>query len=348
VKLDSPTAFGFAPAPFGAALVWARLRKAGNALLALDLNELGVSERPPFELVELPSEVEAISDVSTAFQGMNRAALWVADVAGKARVQAAYKSENESARWFQLGTGYRASLDARGNAVMAAGDDDLTAFVRGEPEACVDGGNAPCYGFRFHRFAAAEEPSTRVTLSVPVPCEDAAAQLLLTSPRWYYSVCTTLREQPVVTLFTIQPKPEYAAATELFSSCVPRGLALAGDRPALVAACGAESRVAWLGAADRKPATESFEPIVPSCDDLPTLHVAGHSFTLTEPRGGLELFLPESIAPRGSLAVWAGRALLVAWAEGGTLRLRRHGCRGDSFVDLGSVEIPPSQAPEAG
>jgi hypothetical protein len=337
--LVSPTAFGLASAPFGATVVWAGRNESGVGLFALDLNDVGQPERAAFELVRISEEVRSIADVSTCWQGMNRAVVWIERVAGEARVQAAYKPEVGPVRRFDLGLGYPAPLAARGNVALAAGQSDVSVFVRGASEPCVEASDSSCFGFRFHRVANVEEPSPRVTLSVPVPCEEAAAQLLVTKDRWYYSVCTARRREPIVTLFTIEPELSYAAARELFLGCAPLGLVTAEGRPALLARCGGRTHVAWLGAADGEPAGESFEPRIPTCDDLPTVHVGGQHFRLSEPHAGLEAFLPESLSPRGSLAVWTGRALIVAEPREGVLHLRRHGCRGDEFVELSAPEV---------
>jgi hypothetical protein len=343
-----PSAFALAAAPFGASFVWAEPRDVGSALMTLDLNADGVPERDAWELAVLARDAANVSDLSTVWLGMNRAALWLEHVDREARVQALFKTETGTAERFDFGVGYPASPEARGNVALSAGADEVMAFVRGDKEPCLDATSAPCYGFRFHRFGLHREPTSRVTLSVPVPCESAALELLLAEPRWYYGVCTAQGEQPVVTLFTIQPDPEYAAARELFVGCVPRGALLVGKHPASIAECGGELRIAWLGSGDSEPEIETLSPSAPRCAATPRLAVGREVLELSEPRAQLEWVLPDELAPRGSVAAWTGRALVVARMDAGDLALKRYGCRQGAFVDLGSVPAASPPSPSAG
>jgi hypothetical protein len=348
VSALGPSAFALAAAPFGASFVWAEPRDAGSALMALDLNLDGVPERAALELAVLAHDAANVSDLAAVWQGMNRAVLWLEHVGREARVQALFKTETGTAERFDFGAGYPAPPEARGNVALSAGKDEVMAFVRGDQEPCLDATAAPCYGFRFHRFGLQREPTSRVTLSVPVPCESTALELLLAEPRWYYAVCTAQGELSVVTLFTIQPDPEYAAARELFIGCVPRGALLVGKHPASIAECGGELRIAWLGNGDTEPEIETWTPSVPRCDATPAITVGREVLELSEPRAGLEWILPEELAPRGSVAAWTGRVLVVARMDAGDLALKRYGCRQGAFVAMGSVPAASPPSPSAG
>jgi hypothetical protein len=327
--LSTPTAFALAAAPFGASLVWA---EPGNpaTLRTLDLNTDGLPERDAWELARANGTDSVVSDLSFAWQGMNRAATWLERTGREARVGALLKTETESAATLDLGPGFAAAPEARGNIALASSASGATAFVRGATEPCDE--SEPCYGFRFHRFGS--DPSGRVSLSVPVPCTDHAAQIVLTPSRWYYAVCTTSAAAKVVTLFTIQPEPEYAAARQIFAGCTPLGAMLDSKRGALVAQCEGGRQVAWLGNGDSEPVVERLEPGVPDCKDGPQLVVGSHVLSLDRPRANLELILPETLVPHGALAAWTGRALVVARSTSSGLTLTRHGCRRGQFVPL--------------
>lgn len=335
LKVASSSAFALAAAPFGASLLWAEPRSSGVALMTLDLNVEGAPERPAWELLAIDAARD-VSDLSAAWQGMNRAAVWLEHVADEVRVQALFKTETAGAERLDLGAGYAAPVEARGNVALSVGRDQVMAFIRGPSEPCLAPSEEGCFGFRFHRFGPTREPS-RIALTVPVPCEAIAVELLLAEPRWYYGVCTSEGARNLFTLFTIQPDPEYAAARELFSNCVPKGALLVGEHPASIAECNGELRVAWLTSGDEAPLVESLTSRALRCDGNPKLTLGSKVIELSESLAGLELVLPEQLAPAGSLATWTGKAVVVARADTGTLALKRYGCRQGELVDLGAV-----------
>lgn len=339
VSLAGPTAFALVTAPFGATLAWGREEAGSKSLWVLDLNESGHSERSAWQLLSLPSTAERVSDLSFAWQEMNRAALWSESNSRETQVVALFKTESGAARRFELGTGFHAPTESRGNAALNATEQGVSALVRGAEEACADPTSAKCYGFRFHRFETDQEPSTRVSLSVPVPCEAHAAQLVHTEERWHYAVCTTDSGRPVQTVFTIQPRPEYASAREMFPDCAPLGTFRAGEQAALVAQCGGARRIAWLGPGDEAVEEESFEPEAPRCaEGVVRLRIGTRFVDLTEPVSHLQTLLPSSLAEPRDQAVWTGRALVVARRSGTELLLSRFVCTG---AELAQAE-PPS------
>jgi hypothetical protein len=258
---------------------------------------------------------------------------------GETKVVALFKTEAGSPRRFELGPGFPAPSESRGNSALSATVQSVSALVRGVEESCVDPTDAACYGFRFHRFETDQEPSTRVSLSVPVPCEDHAAQLVYTQKRWHYAVCTTNSGRPVQTVFTIQPQPEYASARELFPDCVPLGTFRNGNSAALIAQCGSARQIAWLGSGDEAVSEESFVPEAPRCaEGVVRLKVGSQFVDLTEPLSDLQTLLPSSLAEPRDQAVWTGRALVVARHSATELFIARFVCAGAELVSAD----PPS------
>lgn len=326
--LSSSTAFALAAAPFGVSVLW--MERTSRSLYTLDLNAQGLPERPAWEIASLSPEVVGVSDLSFEWQGMNRVATWLELRGTTPLVAALFKTESESATPRSFGAAFPAATEARGNIALASSPETSTVLVRGEREPCSD--ERPCYGFRFHRFESAETP--RVSLSVPVPCDQHAAQLLLTRERWYYAVCTTNQGEPVLTLFTIQPEPQYAAARQVFPGCQPRGALLLGERPALVAECEGRRHIAWLDQGDREPVVEPLRPALPDCTGNARLTVGRTEVALHGPQAKLESILPEPLVPDGAQAAWTGNVLVVAQPTADGLLLRRHACDRGAFVRL--------------
>ena len=115
---------------------------------------------------------------------------------------------------------------------------------------------------------------------------------------------------------------------------------LLGGAPRLVADCDGRRRAARPGRENAEVAVEELPSPGVQCDGTRARVRTGDSWLeLDAPRGGLQALLPSVIAPRGSRAVFAGSALIVARAEKGKLELTRYACQAGVLRQL------PADAP---
>lgn len=331
--LASPSAFDLVPTPFGASLAWVAGDRAQRELFVLDLGRRGEPGRKAFALTSVSSTGAEVSDLSYAFVTLDRAMVWVERLDDEPRAVAAFRSESGETKSFDLGVAHRAPPMARGNVALGVRRDGLVVFLRGKPERCVTTSETDCHGFRFHRFDGEQESSTSTTLSVPVPCDEAAARLVDTSPRWHYAVCTEVDGGPVLTVFSIQPDPEYASAEQFLHGCRPLGTVVTEERGAIIARCRTEHKLLHLFASDHDPHVELLRPSEPRCvDGRLRLRAGSWEVDTSKLRGDLRLLLPRDVAPADARAAWAGESLVIASAKGGELWLRRLRCDGQKLL----------------
>jgi hypothetical protein len=271
-----------------------------------------------------------VTDVSAAFVADRLAVAWVERRRDGARVRATWAEPK--APVFELGAAWRGPPSARGNVIVAGRRSAALVFARGEEAPCVEPGMNACFGFSFHELGAEGAKRGPVSLSVPVPCTDHATSLVVLPERYHYGVCTEGGKGPVTTVFTITPEPAYARAEPVLEGCEPAGTFTWRSSAWLVAECQGNRRAARIGAGDEEVEYLDLRALRLDCRaGAAAVRAAGLELVLDSPRGRLEALLPNTLAPRGSRAVWTGQTLLVASSVGTSLRLARYACDGDAW-----------------
>ena len=325
-RLATPTAFELVAGTRGATLVWAPAGRRSAALHRLELDAT-VAPRGGAEVAVDASVVTGdVSDLSAAWVGERLALAWLERSGAKASVRAAWAGVAGAP--FELGAAWSGPRLARGNVVVASRGDRALVFARGDEAACIDAGKHGCFAFAFHELEEKRAVPAGLPMSVPVPCTDNSASLVVRGSRFHYGVCTDAGKGPVTTLFSIQRDPEYARADSLLEGCTPAGTFVWHDAAWLVADCEGGRRAARIG--DDPPEFLDLHGQRLECTSgklrvrAPSLDLA-----LEEPRSGLAPLLPPDVAPTGSRAAWTGRALVVASSFAERLRVSVRQCRGD-------------------
>jgi len=331
-RLSSPTAFELTAGARGAILLWAPVGANRPELLSLELDASGTRRGSASVLLDGNARGGEISDLSAAFVGEHLAVAWLERTAEKARVRATWAAPK--ARVFELGTAWRGPPTARGNVVVAARRGAALVFARGDEAGCIEPGKHACYAFLFHELSADRATRTGLPLSVPVPCTDNATSLVVLPERYHYGVCTDTGGDPVTTVFTITPEPAYARADPVLRGCEPSGTFTWKGSAWLVADCQGSRRAARVGGGDEDVEyLDMRSPRLECRSGVAAIRASGFDLVLDEPRAHLEALLPSAIAPRGSRAVWTGRALLVASSAGTALRLARYACEREAWQE---------------
>ncbi len=176
-------------------------------------------------------------------------------------------------------------------------------------------------------------PARRGTdLAVPDPCAAPLIGYHAVGNTWHYALCSARGGQPRTTLYAIELEPRYAHAEEGLVGCEPLGLAPYEDGVVALGRCsdglaglvlrqGGQVVEVWTGATP-SARCEQERPVLTMQTREGTKRLA-----LTGPRDRLSGWLPETIAPRGSQAMWTGEALLVAVPGTGDVSFRRYQCR---------------------
>lgn len=353
LSLASPTAFDLTSSPSGAVLGWAGA-DPGSLYVARfdgDGSRLGEPLSTPGVVLGNVRDL-AISD---ALGGA--ALIWVEAAERTATARAAWLTSAGIGRAFELGPAFHGAPEVRGNVAVTARGQGALALVRGAGGSCADDPLQACFEFGFFRMAADGASATGIALTVPVPCEGQAAQLIstpdasaagspgvpaspassgvLAEPRFDYAVCTLSGAEPVLTVFGIQPEREYAAAEQVFEGCTPLGAGRFAGSASFVAACGNDRRMVAAGEGDARMSQRVLNQRGLICDAAGARLKFGQGWLrLVEPMSKLELLLDADLAPPGSSVVWTGRALLVARAEGKTLAVSRYACAGSQLRQL--------------
>jgi hypothetical protein len=201
-------------------------------------------------------------------------------------------------------------------------------FARGDEAACIDASQHGCFAFGFHELDATRAVATGLPMSVPVPCTDHSASLVVRGTRFHYGVCTDSGKGPVTTLFSIQRDPEYARADSLLEGCTPTGTFVWHDAAWLVADCEGGRRAGRIGD-DPPEFLDLHAPRLECTSRKLRVRAPSLELALEEPRAGLSPLLPPDVAPSGARAAWTGRALVVASSFAERLRVTVRTCRGD-------------------
>ena len=334
--LAAPAAFDLVPTPDGAALAWAS--REAPFLVIERFDRVGVQSRA----ARVPVG-SSVAEVGLAAPGPDLALGWIETRAEHASVRAAWIGAAEP-QIFDLGAAASGAGERRGSLALAARAEGATLLARGLDTPCGDAAASACVGFQFFSVEASGARATGLPLTVPSPCDSRAAQLVaapvsarpdaVAGQRFEYAVCSRAHAEPALTVFSIQSSPAYAMADEVLRGCEPLGAGRFAGRGAFVAACEKERRMATVAADGVSWETTRLgvRGLVCSASGA-ALRMGSEWLRLSEPLGNLELLLDDALAPPGSRAVWTGAALLVASADDGRLRLRRHVCRSTALYE---------------
>jgi hypothetical protein len=336
-RLDTPTGFELTASASGATLVFAPLDRADGSLRKIELDASGAFAGPASTALEPGALQGEATDLTAAWVGHELALAWVERAGAKARVRAAWSGT--AAAPFELGPAWSGPRTARGNVALAARGEHALVFARGDETACIDANRHGCFGFDFHELAHDHLEKSGLPMTVPVPCADNSVELVVTGARFHYGVCTDTGERPVTTMFTIERDPDYARADPLLEGCKPAGTFVWQRAAWLVAECDGGRRAVRLGARDESAEYLDLHALRLACKSgVASIRAPSLDLLLDEPRSGLTPLLPPDLAPPGSRAVWAGRALVVATSFADRLRLARYTCAADK-LDVQTLDV---------
>jgi hypothetical protein len=237
----------------------------------------------------------------------------------------------------------------RGNLAITSNQDHFTVLARGQKSDCIEPTENDCVGFGFHRLEATKAVPQNLPLTVPLPCDQNSVSFAVSGKRWYYGVCSRATGKPVTTLFSIQSDPEYARADRILEGCLPLG-ALSQDGDLLVVGdCGGQRRGVRVRGGNAETSELRVDRVDAVCESghplFRQLGPDGLHLVLDAPRDRLEAFLPSTLTPRVSRAVWTGQTLLVAGLSDGEITLKGYRC--DSTL-LREVMLGPKAHSAAG
>jgi hypothetical protein len=340
-ELASPTAFALVTTETGALLGWISSAPASVSLARFDAAGTLVG-------LVASSALEAASGARDVTLVEAETGAWMAWVdPGPGRVRAAPIGGASAPRVLDLGLAWSGSSpEARGNLALGKRDRAVLALTRGAAAPCADVAWGECFGFQFYELSSDDARATGVPLSVPVPCAAQAAQLVAgprssargaDSAAFEYAICTRAESGPVLTVFTIEPERQYAAAQRVLSGCVPLGAGRFEGESSFVAQCGSDRRMVTLVDSDRLPRERDISVRGVVCDgEQPRVRMGREWLGLTTPVDRLELLVGEDLAPPGARVAWTGRALLVVKAGAAGLELSRYACQSSQLVALES------------
>ncbi len=348
-SVSSPHAFDLLLTKRGIVVVWGRPEAEGGGVM---LQELEGGERSS---PGLAAPGPALLELEAARTPRAVALLWRERAsASDTRAIASHWREGWSKLGERVDLGASTRSPTRGHIALASSNDGALALVRGLSEACEEGW---CTQFSLHRFdtdpSGVPSHSTRgLPLSVPAACDSFSTSLVHMSSRWHYGICSQDSE-PVTTLFTIQPKPEYARAMKVLPGCHPLGVFVqrpdASDAQAwLVGSCGHDRKALVIPEGDTPPTTQSLGEPKLRCPNNALRIVAddGFELALETPRDHLQALLPRLIAPSGSRAAWSGKILYVVSAHRNQLHLKRYECRDQQLLPV-LPAVEPASPPGA-
>ena len=339
--LAEATAFDLTVSDRGAVLAWATARPAQLRVARFDAQGDAQTSSA------LPLAAKSVSDLAVAAGAQGLSAIWRETTGGEATARGVWFEAAGASRPLELGAAWAEPQAGRGNLSLVARGAGSLALVRGPREACEDGSDEACFGFRFYTLSPSGALETGLRMRVPVPCDAHAAQLVSplptpgaaagTEPRLIYAVCTRAEQAPVLTVFSIEPERSYASAQPLFSGCTPLGAGYFSGQPMIVAECQGSRQIARVPGADAPFEIQSLDVRGLVCSARGARLRLGSSWLeLDRPVDRLELLLDASLSPAGARAVWSGSVLLVARAQGGRLTLDRYGCSGSELRQLSS------------
>ena len=365
-RIAGSSAFDLVTGTAGTFIAWGAPAEDGGGVRVRELGPLGAARGNEIDIASgshaAPGVSEggpyAVIEVAAATRGAHVGVAWTVLAPGGARAEAAYAAAApQFAPPVDLGE-MEPGVGGRGNVLVASlGDGGLYVahrITRGPCHAASGMGSAGTVGCA--RFARTQLPGgTDVrgdgASEVALPCTPllpgAISGTASTDP-WFYGVCH-VDESPATTVFVINPNPagQYAAATDVLAGCLPRSIARAESGVIVRARCGDEDAIARVDPLGHATHELRHAGLSVRCDDgRPTLSARDHdaqlAHRLTESESRVEAWLPRTIAPEGSRAVWTGEALLVATSIGSSaapeVSLRRYQCRG---AELARTSLPP-------
>lgn len=337
--LASPSAFALASTEAGALLGWISEAPAVVYLARFDAAA---------ELLEpvLSSALDTASGARDAALAETETGVWMAWVdPSPARARAAAFGQATAPLLFDVGIAWSGSApEARGNLALGKREGEVLALTRGSATPCADAPLDECFEFQFYVLSMESARAKGVPLSVPVPCATQAAQIVA-GPRasvrgapsgaYEYAICTRAGGGPVLTVFSIEPERQYAAAQRVLGGCTALGGGRFGGHSSFVAQCGSDRRMVTLVDPDRFPHERDISIRGVVCEgEVPRLRLGSDWLELTAPVAQLELLVGDDLAPAGAHVAWTGRALLVVKPGGAGLELSRYACRSSRLVPL--------------
>jgi hypothetical protein len=347
--LLDPGAFDLVSSNEGAALIWANRGTGQLELSVFDDAGKALRSEPLVPSLDAgaPTTGVSISEVAATVHGSELAVAWL-ERGSTSRARGFVRPLNggSAGRIVELGGVLEPVSVPRGNLAVTNHDGHFTVLSRGLRSDCIDPSAHDCVSFGFHRLDAKDAKDALdqgLPLTVPLPCAQGSVSFAVTGSRWYYGVCSQSTGKPVTTLFSIQPDPEYARADRLLEGCLPLGALAQNGELWLVGDCVGEGQRhgVRVRAGNAEPLDLRVDRLEAVCQSGSPLirqtGPAGMILPLITARDRLEAFLPQSLAPVDSRAVWTGRTLLVAAAGRGTITLKGYQC--DSTL-LREVVLP--------
>lgn len=343
-ELASPTALALVATDSGALLAWVSGTPAAASLARFDAAGQLVG-------TVASSALDAAPGARDLTLVEAEAGVWMAWVDPSAdRVRAAPLGGSTAPLVLDLGPTWSGGTpEARGNLALGKREGRALALTRGAAVPCADAPLDECFGFQLYELSSEGARATGVPLSVPVPCA-AQAALLVAGPRrsargadsaaFEYAICTRAGGGPVLTVFSIEPERQYAAAQRVLGGCAPLGAGRFAGESSFVAQCGSDRRMVTLVDPDRPPRERDISIRGVVCDgEQPRVRLGSDWLRLTAPVDQLELLVGDDLAPPGARAVWTGSALLVVRAGAPGLELSRYACQSSQLVPLESPAL---------
>ncbi len=336
------SAFALVPSSDGALLVWAAPGAVGGGVRALPLGPVGQVSGPERRLVTEGAgaggahedRIGQVVEVDAAAVGRRVGVAWVVDHVRTPEVESSYSLDGGATFTRPVGLGPTARLE-RGHggrlSLAASADGALVLYHRIPAGPCV-ATEGTCARFTRSGIGTDETAATRGTepLEVEHPCEPLVSGATFRDGTWYYAICHE-SPSPRVTTYVIRPEVAYAAAVESPPGCRPSAVAPLDRGVAILTECGEHTGALVLDSMGRELARlAELERSVRCVDGRPLLRLTEASPRFELHLGGaadhVEGLLPDSVAPRGSRAVWTGEALLVALPLAREVALRRYEC----------------------
>lgn len=174
--------------------------------------------------------------------------------------------------------------------------------------------------------------SSTSPLEVPKPCARVIGGITEAGGSFYYGICEN-PQKPKTTIYAISPENQYAETTTLPLGCEAMRFASVSGNAFVRARCKGQDKLFLLEQNGAKP---QKVPERIHCDKKLPKMLAGEA-PIDAPLGGLEVFLPTSMAPEEARAIWTGKALLVTYPaslkyETTEIITRRYECQSGVLV----------------
>ena len=347
-------AFDLVSGPAGTFLAWGVPATDGGGVRLLELGPGGAARGSETEIGResgaTPGSAEQapnqLVELAMAASADHLGIAWSLIVGGEFHVEAAYSAAPPAfAHAVDLGE-MEPGTSGRGNVVvspLASGALYVAHRITRGPCHDTTSGAAVCSRFARTRIPGGDAVRTDGASEIPVACAPllpGAVGGAATGEPWFYGVCNGATS--TTTVFVINPDPasQYAAATDVLTGCTPSSMARADSGAVLRARCGDDEAFARIDPMGRTTHEMRHAVLTTRCDQgRPVLEAregdSALARRLTESESRIEAWLPVTIAPEGSRAVWTGEAVLVALPMGPEgereVGLRRFECSGADF-----------------